>query len=166
MKRQSVNPQELYDPRFFSHAVAADGAARMVHVSGQVSYDRDGYVVGKDDFRAQCEQVFKSLSHALRACGARWADVVKMNAYMVGMTPDAVNLYREVRSRHVDAKSQPASTLVGVARLVHEDLLLEVELVAAVGSADRAKKRSGSRASKPAASKRAARKPARKNKSR
>ena len=133
MKKQYVNPQELYDPRFFSHAVATDGAGRLVHVSGQVSYDRDGFVVGKDDLRAQCEQVFKSITHALRAAGARWADVVKMNAYLVGMTPDAVNLYREVRSRHVDPNGQPASTLVGVSRLVHEDLLIEVEVVAAVG---------------------------------
>lgn len=139
MKKQFVNPQELYDPRFFSHAVATDGAARLVHVSGQVSYDRDGFVVGKDDLRAQCEQVFKSLSHALRASGARWADVVKMNAYMVGMTPDAVNLYREIRSRHVDPKCQPASTLVGVTRLVHDDLLIEVEVVAAAGQAQKAR---------------------------
>lgn len=151
MKKQSVNPTELYDPRFFSHAVATDGVARLVHVSGQVSYDRDGYVVGKDDLRAQCEQVFKSLSHVLRAAGARWADVVKMNAYLVGMSPDAVNLYREVRSRHVDRSCQPASTLVGVSRLVHEDLLIEVEVVAAVGQLQKP------RARKPA-KKRAARK--------
>lgn len=159
MKKQYVNPQELYDPRFFSHAVATDGARRLVHVSGQVSYDRDGFVVGKDDLRAQCEQVFKSLSHALRASGARWADVVKMNAYMVGMTPDAVNLYREIRSRHVDPKSQPASTLVGITRLVHDDLLIEVEVVAAVGSAEkpRAKTRAGKRAKKPASRKKKSR---------
>lgn len=141
MKKQSVNPQELYDPRFFSHAVVTEGAARFVHVSGQVSYDRDGFVVGKDDLRAQCEQVFKSLSHALRASGARWADVVKMNAYMVGMTPDGVNLYREIRSRHVDPKCQPASTLVGVTRLVDDHLLIEVEVVAAVGPVQRAQAR-------------------------
>ena len=152
MKKQSVNPQELYDPRFFSHAVVTEGAARFVHVSGQVSYDRDGFVVGKDDLRAQCEQVFKSLSHALRASGARWADVVKMNAYMVGMTPDGVNLYREIRSRHVDPKCRPASTLVGVTRLVDDDLLIEVEVVAALGAAEKArkKKRPAGRSKKPA----------------
>lgn len=142
MKKQFVNPQELYDPRFFSHAVAIEGNARIVYVTGQVSFDRDGIVVGKDDLHAQCEQVFKSLTHALRAAGAAWGDVVKLNAYLVGMTPDALNIYREVRSRYLDPRRLPASTLVGVARLVHEELLIEVELVAAIerGPARAAKK--------------------------
>jgi enamine deaminase RidA (YjgF/YER057c/UK114 family) len=132
MKKQYVNPQELYDPRFFTHAITLEGDAKLVHISGQVSYDRDGIVVGEGDFRGQCEQVFKSLTHALQAAGARWGDVIKMNGYMVGMNPDAVNIYREVRSRHFGKGRMPASTLVGVDRLVHEDLLLEVEVVAAL----------------------------------
>lgn len=132
MKKQYLNPKELYSPRFFSHSVAVQGDARVVSVSGQVSYDRDGVVVGKGDMRAQCEQVFRSLTHCLRAAGAGWGDVIKMNGYMVGMTPEGVNLYREVRARHLDPKQLPASTLVGVERLVHEHLLLEVEVLAAV----------------------------------
>ena len=143
MRRQYLNPKELYDPRFFTHAVAIQGDARLVYVSGQVSYDRDGIVVGKGDLRAQCEQVFRSLTHSLRAAGALWADVIKMNGYMVGIQPEAVNVYREVRSRYLEAKRMPASTLVGVERLVHEDLLLEVEVVAALAAP-----RPGSRAKK------------------
>jgi enamine deaminase RidA (YjgF/YER057c/UK114 family) len=134
VKRHNVNPKELYDPRFFTHAVAVEGDARLVHVSGQVSYDRDGIVVGEGDMRAQCEQVFKSLTHSLRGAGATWADVIKVNGYMVGMNSEAVMVYREVRSRHLSRAQMPASTLVGVHRLVHEDLLIEVEVVAAVSS--------------------------------
>jgi enamine deaminase RidA (YjgF/YER057c/UK114 family) len=51
---------------------------------------------------------------------------------MVKMNADAVNLYREVRSRYLDPKHMPASTLIGVKRLVHDDLLLEVEVIAVV----------------------------------
>ena len=133
MKKEFLKPKELFDSRFFTHAVAIEDAARLVYVAGQVSYDRDGIVVGKDDMRAQCEQVFASLTHALRAAGAGWGDVVKLNAYLVDMSPDSLNIYREVRARFLDAKQLPASTLVGVQRLVHEELLLEVEAVAAVG---------------------------------
>jgi enamine deaminase RidA (YjgF/YER057c/UK114 family) len=108
------------------------GPAKIVYISGQVSYDRDGFVIGKDDMRAQAEQVFKCLTHNLKAAGATWSDVVKLNGYMVKMNADAVNLYREVRSRYLDPKRMPASTLIGVKRLVHDDLLLEVEVIAAV----------------------------------
>jgi enamine deaminase RidA (YjgF/YER057c/UK114 family) len=85
--------------------------------------------------------VFASLAHGLKAAGASWRDVVKMNGYMVGMSPERVNLYREVRARYLDPKAMPASTLVGVERLVHEDLLLEVEVIAAVGVPGKPKKK-------------------------
>ncbi|MEW5865034.1 MAG: RidA family protein [Pseudomonadota bacterium] len=132
MRKQYLNPKELFDPRFFTHTVAVAGPAKIVWVSGQVSYDRDGHVIGAGDMRAQAEQVFKSLTHNLKAAGATWADVVKLNGYMVNLNPDDVNIYREVRNRFLDPKRLPASTLVGVTRLVHEDLLLEVEAIAAV----------------------------------
>ncbi|MCC6212095.1 MAG: RidA family protein [Burkholderiales bacterium] len=132
MRKQYLNPKEIFQSPFFTHAVTVSGPAKIVHVSGQVSYDRDGFVIGKDDMRAQAEQVFKCLTHNLKAAGAAWGDVIKLNAYMVRMNADAVNLYREVRSRYLDPKRMPASTLIGVKRLVHDDLLLEVEVVAAL----------------------------------
>jgi len=132
MRKQYLNPKEIYHSPFFTHSVTVSGTAKLVYVSGQVSYDRDGFVIGKDDMRAQAEQVFKCLAHNLKAAGAGWSDVVKLNAYMVRMNADSVNLYREVRSRYLDPKRMPASTLIGVKRLVHDDLLLEVEVIAAV----------------------------------
>jgi len=141
MRKQYLNPRELNTPRFYTHAVTVQGGGKIIHVSGQVSYDRDGVVFGKGDMRAQCEQVFKNLTHILRAAGAGWDDVVKMNGYMVGMHPEAVDMYRGVRSRYLKAGKLPASTLVGVERLVHDDLLLEVEIVAAVQEKPPAKKK-------------------------
>jgi len=141
MRKQYLNPKELSTPRFYTHAVTVQGDGKIIHVSGQVSYDRDGVVFGKGDMRAQCEQVFKNLTHILRVVGVGWDDVVKMNGYMVGMHPEAVDMYRGVRSRYLKAGKLPASTLVGVERLVHDDLLLEVEIVAAVQEKPPAKKK-------------------------
>jgi len=140
MRRQYLNPKEIFQSPFFTHTVSVSGPAKIVYVSGQVSYDRDGFVIGKDDMRAQAEQVFKCLAHNLKAAGATWGDVVKLNGYMVRMNNESVNLYREVRSRYLDAKRMPASTLVGVKRLVHDDLLLEVEVTAIVAEKEAAGK--------------------------
>jgi len=134
MKKEYLNPKELSTPRFYTHAVTASGDGKLVYVAGQVSYDQTGAAFGKGDMRAQSEQVFKNVTHALRAAGAGWDDVVRMNGYMVGMNAERVNAYREVRTRYLKEGKLPASTLVGVERLVHEDLLLEVEVVAAVGA--------------------------------
>jgi enamine deaminase RidA (YjgF/YER057c/UK114 family) len=112
--------------------VSAEGGGTLVYVSGQVSWDAGGAVVGKDDMRAQSEQVFRNVTAALKAAGAGWGDVIKMNGYMVGMNAERVSAYREVRQRFLKEGALPASTLVGVEALVHPDLLLEVEVVAAV----------------------------------
>lgn len=135
MRKEYLNPKGVFSSPHFTHTVAVAGARKLVYVSGQVSYDAAGAVVGKGDMRAQAEQVFQSLSHNLRAAGATWSDVVKLNGYMVDANPEAVKQYREVRMKYLDPKRLPASTLVGVTRLVHDDLLLEVEVVAALGAA-------------------------------
>ena len=127
MKKEYVNPT-----KFYSHAVTAENAKKMVYVSGQVSWDAGGNVVGKGDMRAQSEQVFKNVSTALKAAGAGWGDVIKMNGYMVGLSAERVGAYREVRQRFLKEGALPASTLVGVEALVHPDLLLEVEVIAAI----------------------------------
>ena len=135
MDKQFVNPAALgAPPRFYSHAVSIAGPAKLVYVSGQVSWGADGKVVGAGDMRAQCEQVFKNLSNVLRDAGAGWNDVIKMNGYMVGINAGNVAAYREVRSGYLKAKELPASTLVGVTSLVQPELLLEVEVLAALGN--------------------------------
>ena len=134
MKKEYLNPKGLNTPRFYSHAVTAQDAKKLVYVAGQVSWDAAGNVVGKGDMRAQSEQVFGNVTAALKAAGAGWDDVVKMNGYMVGMNTERVTAYREVRQRFLKEGTLPASTLVGVERMVDPDLLLEVEVVAAIGA--------------------------------
>ncbi len=142
MKKEFVNPPALgAPPRFYSHAVGLGGPAKLVYVSGQVSWGPDGKVVGAGDMHAQCEQVFKNLTTVLRAAGAGWGDIIKMNGYMVGVSADNVAAFRDIRSRYLKAGQLPASTLVGVTSLVQPELLLEVEVVAAIGEAKKAKKK-------------------------
>lgn len=130
MKKEYQNPPALSKPGAYTHVVSATDAAKIVYVSGQVSWAADGSVVGKGDMRAQTEQVFRNLTNALKAAGADWGDVVKLNGYMVDMNPQNVNAYREVRAAYLKPDRLPASTLVGVTRLVQDELLLEVEVVA------------------------------------
>jgi enamine deaminase RidA (YjgF/YER057c/UK114 family) len=54
-----------------------------------------------------------------------------MNVYVRDLTGEKVKTLRAIRQRHFGAH-QPASTLVGTTALVHEDLMLEIEAIAAV----------------------------------
>ena len=146
MNKEYVNPKELgAAPKFYSHAVTVSGPGKLIHVSGQVSWGPDGELVGAGDMRAQCQQVFKNLTNVLRAAGAGWSDIIKMNSYMVNLNADNVAAFRETRSAYLKPGQMPASTLVGVTSLVQPELLLEVEVLAAVDGAGAA------RATKPTA---------------
>lgn len=132
MPTQFLNPPELCPTSGWTHVVTSTGG-KTIHVSGQVSVDGRGQVVGKGDLKAQTEQTFANLDTALKAAGTSFRDVVKMNLYVVGLKPDLVPQIREVRARYISPESPPASTLVGVSALVGADWLIEIEVVAVVG---------------------------------
>ena len=131
MPTHFLNPPGLAPTNGWTHVVTSTGG-KTIYVSGQVSVDERGQVVGKGDLKAQTEQAFANLAVALKAAGASFRDVVKMNLYVVGLQPELVPLIREVRARHVNGESPPASTLVGVSALVGADWLIEIEVVAVV----------------------------------
>mgnify|MGYP006179066389 CR=1 FL=1 len=105
----------------YSQAVKVDNT---VYLSGQIPLIPDTMELVDGGFEAQAEQVFANLTGALRAAGAAWPDVVKMTGFMVGMNADNVAAYREARNRYVKQAELPASTLVGLERLVDPDLVL------------------------------------------
>jgi 2-iminobutanoate/2-iminopropanoate deaminase len=123
-----LNPQGLSTPRGYSHVVdVKDG--RMIFIAGQVAFDASGNVVGANDFRAQANQVFDNLRTALRAVGADFSNLVKVNTYVLDMSQ--LPVLREVRDKYLaDVPNRPASTLVQVQKLANDQLLLEIEAVA------------------------------------
>ena len=125
-----INPPTLSAPRGYSHVADVPAGTRLVFIAGQVALDSTGRLIGAGDLRAQATAVFENLRRALTAAGATFDDVVKLNYYMIDASQIAV--LREVRDRYVNRATPPASTLVEVRRLFRDDVLLEVEAVAAV----------------------------------
>lgn len=124
------NPPALHAPHGYSHVAEVPPGSRLIFLAGQVALDKSGTLVGAGDFRAQAQQVFENLQSALEDAGATFADVIKLNYYVVDV--EEIGTLREVRDRFVDTTSPPASTLVEVRRLFRDDVLIEVEAVAAV----------------------------------
>ncbi len=129
--RERINPAGLSRPKGYTHVVTTRGG-KHVFVSGQVALDADGNLVGKGDLRAQADKAFQNLGTALEAAGASFADVVKLNTYVVGYRPQHLAVLSEVRTRHLGEAALPASTLLGVPALAREGLLIEVEAIAVV----------------------------------
>jgi enamine deaminase RidA (YjgF/YER057c/UK114 family) len=131
MEKKFINPSTLAPPRGYTHVVTTTGG-KTVFVAGQVAWDVKGEVVGKGDLRAQATQAYENLKAALAAAGATFADVVKINTYVVNYKSADLPVIREVRSKFFAQENLPASTLIGVQALALEDLLIEVEAVAVV----------------------------------
>jgi len=121
-----MNPSTIAKPGGYSHVVEITGPARIVYIAGQLGLKPNGDIAG--DFRAQVEQAFENLKSALAAVGAGFDDVVKLNNYLVDITPN-IAIYREVRDKYVDTSKPPASTTVGVPALARDGALFEVEAI-------------------------------------
>jgi len=137
-----INPQALSRPPGYSHVVEVTAPGRIVYIAGQLGVDRDGKVVG--DFRRQAVQTFENPKAALAAVGAQFRHVVKLNNYLV----DRAHLptFREVRDGYLAENDRPASTTIAISGLAREGALIEIEAVAVLPAAARAKAASKSAA--------------------
>jgi 2-iminobutanoate/2-iminopropanoate deaminase len=100
----------------------------LIAVSGQVSMDRSGQIVGKDDFDAQIEQCFANLAYTLEAAGGSLKDVVALTSYLTS---------REFAPKFLAARAKyfperPPATTTVVADLLHPDFLVELQALAAI----------------------------------
>ena len=127
-----VNPPELGTAPGYSQVVDVR-ASRIIFIAGQTALDRNGELVGGNDFTAQADQVFRNLSTALRSVGCTANDLVKLTVFLRHM--DHLPAYREARNRFfatVVPPAAPAVTLVEVSKLYGPDFLIEIEAVAAI----------------------------------
>ena len=109
-----INPPELGTPPGYSQIVDVS-ANRIIFIAGQTALDADGNLVGKNDFAAQAEQVFRNLGVALQASGCTAANLVKLTVFLTDM--ENLARYREARNRFfgtVNPPAAPAVTLVEV----------------------------------------------------
>lgn len=131
VRMRHIDPTALSRPTGYTHVVEASGG-RTLYISGQVSLDAAGQVVGGGDVAAQTRQVFENLKLALEAASASLEDVVKITVFMTDLS--GLQAFRRVRDAYF-TKAPPASSLVQVAGLVRPEFLIEIEAVAVAGGA-------------------------------
>lgn len=125
---QRVESESRYAPVIgFSKAVRA---GNLVFVAGMTAIDAAGVVVGGADPYRQAQESLRKALDALAACGASAADVVQTRMYLV----DPAH-WEEVGRAHGEAfaEHRPAATMVVVKELLDPRMLVEIEVVAAVG---------------------------------
>jgi len=129
MERRVINPWSWQDAFGFVQANEVSGAKRTVICAGQTSVDASGAPQHPGDMAAQIRQALDNVETVLRHAGLELSNVVRLNYY----TTD-VDRFREAAPgglrRLAEAGCRPASTLLGVARLFHPAILVEIEATA------------------------------------
>ena len=122
--REAVTPPGVWSNPRLSPAIRAGG---LVFVSGTVSLDRDGEVVGQGNIRAQTEHVFQTIRTVLEAAGSGMDRLVKTTTFLTDVSHYPA--FNEVRGKYLP-QPPPASTTVVVKELVRPELLVEVKAIA------------------------------------
>lgn len=127
------NPDTLMKPTAGYSQIAEVSDGKTIFISGQVAVDRSGNLVGKDDFRAQVQQVFENLNAAVQAAGGNFHDVIKLGIYCTeDVDPAQFPILREVRDKYVNTSNPPTSIFLVVKRLARPEWMIEIEAVAVV----------------------------------
>ena len=127
--KRIVQPKDLPVRKSHSQVVTVTGGT-LVFIAGMTSRSEiDAQPVHKGDMRAQLRQCCENIGRALRAVGGDYADVVKTTTF----TTDVEEYHRVNDERAKYFKSDlPTSALIGVVRLAHPDLMVELEVMAVI----------------------------------
>jgi len=102
-----------------------------IYLSGQVSHDNKGNIVGRGDMEAQMRQAYTNIENVLSQYGASMDNIVDEILFVTDMD---TAFAAAARCRHDMFSGSPvvASTIVQIQRLAFPDLLTEIRCVAKV----------------------------------
>jgi len=130
MAHEVLHSDELSEPvGVFVQATRVEASGHVIYVSGLTSRNRDGSVHAPGDARAQTQRILENLQKILQRANATLDDVCKVTVFLKNMADrETVNIAR----REYFGPQRPTSTLVEISRLVRDDLLVEIDAIAAL----------------------------------
>jgi len=99
-------------------------AGNWLALSGTTATDDRAMIVGGGQMYVQARQALLNLQHHIESAGFSIADVIRTRVFVTD-----ISRFAEVARAHKEMFGQnpPASTVVEVRRLVHPDMLIEIE---------------------------------------
>jgi enamine deaminase RidA (YjgF/YER057c/UK114 family) len=114
--------------RSFSGSLRVKGEGTWVYVSGKMGTDGSGALV-PGGLRGQAKAALKQVVASVAEAGGGPEHVVKLTAYLTSL--EEYEIYNDVRGE-VFGSTLPASTAIGIADLIVEGAVIEIDGVAFV----------------------------------
>ena len=102
-----------------------------IYVSGQVSHDETGKIVGRGDMEAQMRQAYINIQKVLAQYGATMNNIIDETLFVTDMDA-AFSAAVKCRENVFSGIPVVASTIVQIQRLAFPDLLIEIRCIARV----------------------------------
>lgn len=131
--------------------VRAVKAGEWLLISGTTSFDAQGVIIGRGQMYLQARQAISNIEAVLQRAGMNLTDVVRTRVFLTDI--GALEAFARAH-REVFGANPPACTAVEVRRLVHPDMMIEIEADAYTGPGDperSSNSRRGATRAKPAA---------------
>ncbi len=104
--------------------VITHGNMKRLHISGQIGQG--------ETLEEQMRGALSAIQDLLASERATYADLVKINTYIVDYQPVDLDVFRRVRQEVFGSNITPASTLVGVSALALPEWKIEIDAEAVI----------------------------------
>lgn len=102
----------------------------LLTAAGQGPVDEDGVLMHEGDVCAQLSLTMRNVEQVLGAGGMTLADVIRMTVYTTDVDA-TLAAYGAITERLAVAEATPPASLIGVTRLAHPGMAVEIEVTAA-----------------------------------
>lgn len=133
MHRESINPFSWHDAD--DQCVVITAPKRFAFVSGQTAMSDDGQPQHPGDMRRQVELTLDNVEIVLHAAGMTFADVVQLNTHTTDIDLFMSEAADYMTDRLAAFDLRPPGVLSGTTRLGLPELLVEIDAIAADGTA-------------------------------
>ena len=98
----------------------------IVEISGTTAVEGDK-IIGRNDPYSQTIHILKKIEKVLKEAGSSLDDIVRTRIFVID-----IEHWEQIGRAHGEffSKIKPTSTMVEVSRLIHPDLLVEIEATA------------------------------------
>jgi enamine deaminase RidA (YjgF/YER057c/UK114 family) len=121
-KRTKIFSGTPWEPKVgYARAVLV---GETVHISGTTGTDPSGKVLAPGDVYAQTVQAIRNIENALKRLGLSLEHVVRTRIFLT-----QIDRWEDAARAHAEffGEIHPATSLIGVARLVDPEMLVEIE---------------------------------------